>query len=298
VSAPRGGFTLAAGNNPLVLLSAGIGATPVLAMLHSLSASSTDSTREVWWCYGARNGREHPFAAEARALLNSLQRSHAFIAYSEPEDTDRQGQDYDDSGRLSLSSLQRLQVPKDADFYLCGPIAFLSDLTAELKSWGVPDLRIHFETFGAESSITPGIARTASVPPHPPSGSVGSGPAVSFTRSGLTVPWDSQYGSLLEFAEACDVPVRWSCRTGVCHMCECGLIDGKVGYAPKPLDWPAEGNALICCCYGPCESIPSPHRLPISLIFGLGEIIGVRLEIEVLSLAVDSSGDFQWRIQG
>ncbi len=247
VSAPRGSFTLAPGNHPLVLLSAGIGATPVLAMLHSIAATGTDSMREVWWFYGTRNGREHPFAAEARALLNSLPHSHAFIAFSKPEDADRQGQDYDASGHLNLSSLQRLQVPKEADFYLCGPTAFLSGFTTELKSWGVPDSCIHSERFGAESSITPGIASTTSVPPHPPSGSVGTGPMVSFTRSSLTVPWSSQYGSLLDFAEACDVPVRWACRTGVCHMCESGLIDGKIGYAPEPLDRPAEGNVLICC---------------------------------------------------
>ena len=247
VSAPRGSFTLAPGNNPVVLLSAGIGATPVLAMLHSLATAGTDSTREVWWCYGTRNGRDHPFAAEARALLNSLPHSHAFVAYSKPEDADRQGQDYDASERLNLSSLQRIQVPKEADFYLCGPPAFLSGLTTELKSWNVPDSRIHSERFGAESSVTPGIASTTSVPPHPPSGSVGTGPTVSFTRSGLTVPWSSQYGSLLDFAEACDVPVRWACRTGVCHRCESGLIDGKISYAPEPLDRPAEGSVLICC---------------------------------------------------
>jgi ferredoxin-NADP reductase len=162
VSAPRGSFTLAPGNNPLVLLTAGIGVTPVLAMLHSLAATGTDSTREVWWCYGARNGREHPFAAEARALLNRLPYSQALVAYSKPEDADQQGQDYDASGHLNLSLLQRLQVPKEADFYLCGPTAFLSDFTADLKSWSVPDSRIRFETFGVESSITPGIARTAS----------------------------------------------------------------------------------------------------------------------------------------
>jgi ferredoxin-NADP reductase/MOSC domain-containing protein YiiM len=247
VSAPRGSFTLAPGNNPLVLLSAGIGATPVLAMLHWLAVNGTDSTREVWWCYGARNGREHPFAAEVRALLNSLPHSHALVVYSNPEDADRQGKDYDASGHLNLSLVQQLQVPKEAGFYLCGPTAFLSGLTAELKSWGVPASSIHSEIFGTESPITPGIASTTPVPPHPPSGSAGTGPTVSFTRSGLTVPWSSQYGSLLEFAEACDVPVRWSCRTGVCHMCESGLIDGKVGYAPEPLDPPAEGNVLICC---------------------------------------------------
>ena len=247
VSAPRGSFTLAPGNNPVVLLSAGIGVTPVLAMLHSIAAAGTDSAREVWWCYATRNGREHPFAAETRTLLNGLPRGHTFVVYSKPEDADRQGRDYDASGHLTISLLQRLQVPKEADYYLCGPAAFLSDFTAELKSWGVPDSSIHSEKFGAESAITPGIASAASIPPHPPSGTAGAGPMVSFTRSGLTAPWSSQYGSLLEFAEACDLPVRWACRTGVCHTCESGLIDGKIAYAPEPLDRPVEGNVLICC---------------------------------------------------
>ena len=70
---------------------------------------------------------------------------------------------------------------------------------------------------------------------------------VTFLRSGLAVPWDSRFGSLLELAEACAVPVRWACRSGVCHNCESGLIEGELAYAPEPLDPPAEGNALICC---------------------------------------------------
>ena len=247
VSAPRGSFSLAPGNKPVVLLSAGIGATPVLSMLHSLADSAANSMREVWWCYGARNGAEHPFAAEVRALLSHLSQSHCFIAYSKPEDGDQSRKDYDVSGRLNLSSLQQLQVPKEADFYLCGPPAFLGGFTTDLKTWGVPHSLIHSEVFGAEPSITPGIARTTSVSPHPPAESVGTGPKVSFTRSGLTVPWDSRHGSLLEFAEACDVPVRWSCRMGVCHTCESGLIDGTINYSPEPLDRPAEGNVLICC---------------------------------------------------
>jgi ferredoxin-NADP reductase/ferredoxin len=247
VSAPRGSFTLAPGSAPIVMLSAGIGATPLLAMLHSLADGAANSMREVWWCYGTRNGTEHPFAAEVRAVLSGLPRSHSFVAYSKPEDGDQSGKDYDVSGRLNLSSLQQLQVAKEADFYLCGPTAFLGDFTAELKSWGVSGSRIHSEVFGAESSITPGIARTTSVPQHSLAGNVGTGPKVFFTRSGLTVPWDSRYGSLLEFAEACDIPVRWACRMGVCHTCECGLIDGEIGYAPEPLDLPAKGNVLICC---------------------------------------------------
>ncbi len=247
VSAPRGSFTLAPGDRPVVLLSAGIGATPVLSMLHSLAGSTANSMREVWWCYGIRNGAEHPFAAEVRVLLSGLPQSHSFVAYSKPEDGEQPGKDYDVSGHLSLSSLQQLHVPKEADFYLCGPAAFLGGFTVDLKSWGVPVSCIHSEVFGAGSSITPGIASTTSVPPHPPAESVGAGPKVSFTRSGLTVPWNSRYGNLLEFAEACDIPVRWSCRMGVCHMCESGLIDGMINYLPEPLDRPSDGNVLICC---------------------------------------------------
>jgi len=247
VSAPRGSFTLAPGGSPVVLLSAGIGATPVLSMLHSLASASDGLLRQIWWLYGARNGAEHPFAAEARKLLAMLPHSHSFIVYSKPEDADRLGQDYDAQGHLNLSSLQELQVPKNADFYLCGPAGFLVELTSGLQAWGVRDACIHSETFGAGSSVTPGIASIQSKPSHPPVGTPGAGPKVSFTRSGLSVPWNSQFQSLLEFAEACDVPVRWACRTGVCHMCESGLIDGRVCYAPEPLDRPAEGNVLICC---------------------------------------------------
>jgi ferredoxin-NADP reductase/MOSC domain-containing protein YiiM/ferredoxin len=247
VSAPRGSFTLAADDKPVVLLSAGIGATPVLSMLHSIAATSANSTREIWWCYGARNGKEHPFAAEVRNLLNVLPQGHSFIAYSEPDEADRPGKDYDTQGRLNLSLLQQRGIPHKADFYLCGPPGFLAGFTTELKSWGVPASCIHSEVFGAGPSITPGIASTTSRAPHPPAGEVGAGPSVSFTRNGLTVPWDGRFANLLEFAEACDVPVRWSCRTGVCHMCESGLIDGKISYAPEPLDRPAEGNILICC---------------------------------------------------
>ena len=107
--------------------------------------------------------------------------------------------------------------------------------------------RIRTEVFGAGPSQTPGIAPTAARPPHPPAGQPGSGPRVAFARSDLSAHWDPGYASLLEFAEACDVPVRWSCRTGVCHTCETALISGTVRYSPDPVEDPAEGNILICC---------------------------------------------------
>jgi ferredoxin-NADP reductase/MOSC domain-containing protein YiiM len=247
VSAPRGSFTLAKDDRPVVLLSAGIGATPVLSMLHSLSTTASNPSREIWWCYGARNGQEHPFRAEVQTLLRNFPNSHSLVAYSQPRIDDRQGEDYDVQGRLNPSLLEERNIPKTADFYLCGPSAFLADLTNALGTWKVPDTCIHTEIFGTTPSITPGISNSSLRPPHPPPGAIANGPNVSFTRSGLTVPWNPKYASLLEFAEACDVPVRWSCRAGVCHTCECGLIGGKVSYAPDPIDIPAKGNVLICC---------------------------------------------------
>jgi ferredoxin-NADP reductase/MOSC domain-containing protein YiiM len=245
-SAPRGGFVLRAGEGPVVLLSAGIGATPVLAMLHSLVA--TASHREVWWLHGARNRESHPFAADVRRLVAALARGRSHVCYSRPAAGDTLGQDYDEARHLDVATLDALAVPRDGDFYLCGPARFMHDLTAGLAARGVPADRIHTEIFAGLEAVTPGVVGAAPRAPHLPSDDPGSGPLVSFARSGLAVHWSpSKHRSLLELAEACDVPVRWSCRTGVCHSCESGLVSGSVAYDPEPLDPPAEGNVLTCC---------------------------------------------------
>ena len=245
ISAPRGSFTLDPGDAPVVLLSAGIGATPVLAMLHALSSAA--SRREVWWIYGARNRAEHPFAEESRGLLQTLVNGRSHVVYSKPNPEDKSGLDYDSVGHVDAPLLDRLGVTRDADFYLCGPPSFLTHLTEGLKTWGTHSTRIHEELFGPEAPITPGIARSSRPAPHPPAGDRGTGPQVSFIRSGLTVSWDPRFSSLLDFAEACDVPVQWACRAGVCHTCECALVGGSVDYEPDPLEPPAIGDLLICC---------------------------------------------------
>jgi ferredoxin-NADP reductase/MOSC domain-containing protein YiiM len=244
-SAARGSFTLRPGDTPVVLLSAGIGVTPVLAMLHALAAEA--STREIWWLHGARNGHEHPFVEETRGLLKALAHSHSHVSYSAPDPQDRPGVDFDARGRLNMQAIEQLSLPRLGDFYICGPSAFMNDLTAGLAAWGVAPGRIHTEIFGAGPSLTPGIAASPRRLPHLPAEPAGSGALVSFARSGLNVRWGSTFSSLLELAEACDVPVRWSCRTGVCHSCETALVAGTVGYRPAPVDAPAEGNVLICC---------------------------------------------------
>ena len=248
VCAPRGGFVLRRGNGPVVLLSAGIGVTPVLAMLHALAKEP--SAREVWWLHGARDGHEHPFAEEARNLLRKLPHSRSCVRYSRPRKDDAPGVNFDALGHLDMAALESLGLSREADFYLCGPTAFLRDFRAGLTAWGVARERLHTEIFGSERSITPGIAQSpvTSRSPHPPAGISGGGPRVSFARSGIDVSWDPKFNSVLELAEACDVPVQWSCRMGVCHSCETALIVGTVHYNPDPIEPPAGGNLLTCCC--------------------------------------------------
>ncbi len=247
ISAPRGSFTLGSGETPVVLISAGVGVTPLLAMLHGAVATNATTPRPVWWLHSARDRAHHSFAREADDLLGALGASHRCVMYSRPAPGDIVGHDFDRPGHLSLELLHELGVPQQADFYLCGPPRFLEDFQKGLAAWGVPWPRVHVEVFGPPAILTPGISGAAAALPHRPDGPPGGGPLVTFLRSGLAVPWDVRFGNLLELAEACAVPVRWSCRTGVCHNCESGLIEGELAYAPEPLDAPAEGNALICC---------------------------------------------------
>ena len=245
ISQPRGEFTLQPGDGPVALLSGGIGVTPVLAMLHNLAKSG--SRRQVWWLHAARNGQSLALGDEARRLLAALPHARSHVWFTRPTDNDREGEDFDASGRLGVDAFTALGVPRDSDFYLCGPSAFITGLTASLASWGARPKRIRSELFAGLPALTPGVVSAAARAPHAPGGPEGAGPMVSFARSGLAVRWRDREQSLLELAEACDVPVRWSCRTGVCHNCESGLISGAVDYDPEPLDPPAGGNLLICC---------------------------------------------------
>ncbi len=244
VSAPRGSFTLRPSEGPVVLLSAGVGATPVMSMLHALAAER--SQREIWWIYGTRNRVEHPFAEESRSLLKQLSRGRGCIVYSRPAATDQVGADFDAPGHIDTALLERIGVSRNSDFYLCGPSSFLQNMRDGLRNLGVLAGSVHTEIFGSLEAVTPGMAQVVHTP-HLPQGPPGSGPPVSFARSGITAAWDPKFWSLLELAEACDVPVRWSCRTGVCHTCMTGLIGGSITYNPEPLERPAPGNVLICC---------------------------------------------------
>ena len=235
VAAPRGQFVLDDGEGPVVLLSAGIGVTPVLAMLETLAARR--SPREVWWLHTTRGPATHVLADEADRLLAALPAAHRHVFYTADATAPR---------RLDRAALAALDLPVDAQAYLCGPPGFMDAMTAALTDLGLQVGRIHTERFTSLSAINPGVVGATRPAPHAPA-DPGRGPAVTFARAGLTVPFDESRASLLEMAEDCDVPTRWSCRTGVCHTCSTPLLSGTVEYSPPPLTDPDDGEALLCC---------------------------------------------------
>jgi ferredoxin-NADP reductase/MOSC domain-containing protein YiiM/ferredoxin len=247
-AAPRGSFVLRAGERPVVLLSAGVGATPVLAMLHALAREN--GARPVWWVHGARNRAEHAFGAEVDGLLGGLH-GHRLLVYSRPGDGDT---GFDLAGHIDRAVLDQAGVPADADYYLCGPEPFMRAIEEVLAARGVAPERIATEAFGAVAVHASGLVKAGDRAPHAPDGPVGTGPIVSFVRSGVDVPWNDRFASLLDFAEACDVPVGFGCRQGVCHNCESGLVSGTVSYTLDPLE-PPPADRILACCTRPASEI-------------------------------------------
>jgi ferredoxin-NADP reductase/MOSC domain-containing protein YiiM len=251
-AAPRGEFVLESGTGPVVLISAGVGVTPVLAMLHQIAAdeaAKADSAREVWWLHSAHNAAQQAFAREAHELLSGLPSAHELVFHTEADEAS----DAADAApvthtRLSTEVVAGLGLPPDTSAYICGPEGFMADMTKALVDAGLDPGAVHTELFGALTAINPGVKARAAVAPHPPESESDSGPLVTFVRSGLTVHWDAAAApSLLELAEACDVPTRWSCRTGVCHTCVTTLLSGDTEYQPDPLEPPPSGQLLVCC---------------------------------------------------
>jgi ferredoxin len=201
-------------------------------MLHALAERRTD--REVWWLHVTRDAQTLAFGGEVDRLLAALPNARRQVFYTA------------DGGRPDHRAIAALGLPVDAAVYLCGPDRFMEHMRGALAAAGIDPAGIHTELFGTRPSINPGIAEVPRRAPHAPEGPAGTGQRVSFSRSGIAVNWSDSYRSILELAEACDVPTRFSCRSGVCHICVTPLIEGTVNYTQTPLELPPEGTVLIC----------------------------------------------------
>ncbi|MFB3060367.1 MAG: 2Fe-2S iron-sulfur cluster-binding protein, partial [Candidatus Binatia bacterium] len=243
VKAPRGKFYLdPSDTTPVVLLSGGVGLTPMISMLNAIVESG--SKRPVWFVHGTRDGREHAMGAHSRRMAVENANVNVHVSYSQPRSEDSEGSDYDSRGYVTIDLLKRVLPPAAYDFYLCGPTAFMKSLYNGLLEWGVPPSRVYYEFFGPVSQLVEGTQpadRKAT-----PSKAAGEFD-VRFAKSGLTAKWDPTMESILDLAEAHGLRPAFSCRTGICHTCSSKLVEGQVEYVTEPLDLPDPGCVLICC---------------------------------------------------
>jgi hypothetical protein len=240
VKAPRGDFFLnTEADTPVVLLSGGVGQTPMISMLNSIVQS--DSQRETWFIHGALNSKVHAFGNHVRKLTVKRSQLHSHFVYSDPLSEDIQGEDFDSTGYLSMSLLERLFGHNEFEFYVCGPPAFMKIIYNGLLDWGVPDSRIHYEFFGPASVLKEGNESVQSQVEN--QGAI----EVMFAGSGVKATWDPSFSSLLDFAEAQGVNPAFGCRSGMCHSCLCKIIKGEIEYNDGPQALSEPDDILICC---------------------------------------------------
>lgn len=246
VGPPRGKFHIdPESDRALVLLSAGVGLTPMVAIANTVMQGG--ATRRVWFIHGARNGREHAMGPHMRMLAEQHDNLNVHVRYSQPDDTDVPGRDHDGAGRVDIALLKQLLPFDDYEFYLCGPTLFMRSLYCGLLETGVSEARIHYEFFGPGSLLVDeGKPVGPTTSPSTESELTGE-VQVTFARSGLTVSWDPAAGTILDLAEQNGLSLDYSCRSGICQTCICDLIEGEVEYTEEPLDPPSNNRVLICC---------------------------------------------------
>jgi ferredoxin-NADP reductase len=244
---PRGDFVLdSASNRPVVLLSGGVGLTPLVSMLHALAGQSE---RRVLFVHACDNGAVHALGDEVRALAASRSGITSHFVYRFPTAADSAAARHQDEGVMTRALLQKLLHLDDYDFYLCGPPPFMQAVYALVRSLGVAKERIAYEFFGPATVLEQDLAGQ----PKPTAPAVSAaatndaGIQIHFKKSGRSAPWDSGARSLLEFAENVGLAPDFSCRAGVCGTCSTGLLDGQVSYFEEPLDAPQAHQVLLCC---------------------------------------------------
>ena len=243
---PRGEFVLdAASNRSVVLLSGGVGLTPMVAMLHALADRST---RRTLFLHACENGEVHALRAEVDGLIGRRPGLSAHYCYRAPSANDRIANRFDSEGFITRELMQSLMCLDDYDFYLCGPPPFMQAMYQTLRDLGVAKDRIAYEFFGPATVLDTEVKPKMVVP------TVGAAPApavgaitVEFRKSGLVAEWDSAAQSLLSFAEDQGLKPEFSCRSGICGTCASRIISGEVDYFEDPLEDPAQGELLLCC---------------------------------------------------
>ena len=246
---PRGDFILdEASERPVVLLSGGVGLTPMVSMLHALAGTG----RRVFFIHACDNGEVHALRDEVEAVAASRAGISVHFCYRFPTEADRDTARHHSEGVVTRELLQSLLPLDDYEVYLCGPPPFMQAMYGTLRGLGIARERIAYEFFGPATVLEVERAQTAADAHAPPATRAETAAArdqltIEFRRSGRTAVWDDSAESLLSFAEDQGLAPDFSCRAGVCSTCKSRLIEGEVAYFEEPLDELAAGEVLLCC---------------------------------------------------
>lgn len=239
--APRGKFALdRSSERPVVLISGGVGITPMIAMANHLAPTG----RRTYFIHGAQNGSVHAFGRHIRQMADDNPDFTAHIRYSHPTGSDRLGETHDSEGFVDTELLRRLLPLDDYDFYLCGPAPFIQALFDGLGTLGVREDRIHYESFGPATVLKHEEQRDETS--RQSTGSQ-SPVDVRFDEADVTVEWAPGSGTLLDLAQEAGLNPLYSCRSGICGTCATRLKCGAVDYIEEPTAPHEDGEVLICC---------------------------------------------------
>ena len=245
VGPPRGKFHLDLDcERSVVLLSSGVGLTPMISMMNAIVTAG--SARSVWFIHGARNGDEHAMGTYVRRIAEKRDNVNIHICYSQPNENDIEGVEFDSQGRVNIDLLKQLLPFDNFDFYLCGPAPFMRSLYCGLLSVGLSEERIHYEFFGPGTILHDDSSPAGQEVIQPAETEISGGLQVEFSRSGKTVTWDPGCETILELAEQHGLDPDYSCRSGICHTCKCAIFEGEIDYVEEPLNSPGKGYVLIC----------------------------------------------------
>jgi uncharacterized protein len=253
VRAPAGDFVLRAeGKIPVVLLSGGVGCTPMISMLTAIADAASE--RDVWFVHGVRNGREHAFGDAVRELAAKYDNIHVHICYSQPDPNDVAGRDYDSAGHVSVDLLRDLLPGPIPQFFMCGSTPFMRTLYQGLIDWGVDKFQINYEFFGPACDLISGDAPAADVLDDA-GDRRGESHQVTFKQSGITATWTPASGSLLELAEAVGINPDFVCRSGMCHTCLKQVAEGTFDYLHEAIMTPAMDDEILICSARPTSDL-------------------------------------------
>ncbi len=235
VRAPMGTFLIdPLAGEPIVLVGAGIGITPLVSMLEAIVHAG--NPREVYALLGFRNGAEQPYQERLAALALENPNIRLHVSFSAPRTADVLYRDYNHRGRITLERLRQVLPSSNYQFYVCGPGALMESLVPALWQWGVPESHVHFEAFGPAS-----VKRVGSCTSHQAAPNC----EVRFERTGRTTKWDGSFASLLEFGEAAGVKMPSGCRAGSCGECMLAIRGGVTTIKQPGVPVPA-GHCLTC----------------------------------------------------